>query len=362
MARILGASGCLSQLVEILRVQGFQHLRSTAEIDSLRREFSKQKHGILARVRTDLENEMRLLQEKIEKLSGELEEGVRMQRMKLEEERNHLGTRIESYRKAPPTTLMAKIWGYLEDSANKRRFTILLHRLEQEAKRPFLNLQNLLTTEQRKAHTLGAQREELIASRVAAEFRDAERLAALIRDNKSLYLGACGEEKAICELSRLPNEFHVVNDFRCSFQPPIYRRETNDHIMSVQCDHIVVGPTGLFIIETKNWSAQSVSDASLRSPVEQIVRSNYALFVFLNRALRNAAVPGFSRHAWGARKLSPRNVVLLLRNRPNLAFQWVTLVSLEEVVPFILKGPQVLSPLEASSLADFLANTTTKTV
>jgi hypothetical protein len=40
--------------------------------------------------------------------------------------------------------------------------------------------------------------------------------------------------------------------------------------ISVQIDHLLVSPFGVFLIETKNWSDQSLNNLSLRSPVQQI--------------------------------------------------------------------------------------------
>ncbi len=83
-----------------------------------------------------------------------------------------------------------------------------------------------------------------------------------ITDNMSFYIGAIGEETVINALSRLPDEYHLFNDVNLRFHPPIHWKEKNDYIKSSQIDHIVVGPTGLFLVETKNWK---LSDIETRS-------------------------------------------------------------------------------------------------
>ena len=56
----------------------------------------------------------------------------------------------------------------------------------------------------------------------------------------------------------------------------------NHKIFSVQIDHLLICQSGVFLLETKNWSKRSIKNLDLRSPVEQILRTSYALFVLLN--------------------------------------------------------------------------------
>lgn len=56
---------------------------------------------------------------------------------------------------------------------------------------------------------------------------------------KSYFLGAVGEARVAAELRKLPDEYHVIHDFP---------------IGSVNfVDHVVMGPTGVFAVETKDW-------------------------------------------------------------------------------------------------------------
>ena len=50
--------------------------------------------------------------------------------------------------------------------------------------------------------------------------------------------GAAGEKSVAHTLSKLPDEFRVVNDVPTP---------------TGNLDHVVIGPTGVFVIETKNW-------------------------------------------------------------------------------------------------------------
>ncbi|MCM1988048.1 nuclease-related domain-containing protein [Methanococcoides seepicolus] len=50
-------------------------------------------------------------------------------------------------------------------------------------------------------------------------------------------------------------------------------------------DHLVVDPTGVFVIETKNWSnryTQYVFNDGSYTPYDQIQRSGYLVYRYLN--------------------------------------------------------------------------------
>lgn len=55
---------------------------------------------------------------------------------------------------------------------------------------------------------------------------------------ESFFKGARGEEHVAYLLSLLPDSFHVFHDYEVGVH----------HV-----DHVVVGPTGIYAIETKNW-------------------------------------------------------------------------------------------------------------
>lgn len=99
-------------------------------------------------------------------------------------------------------------------------------------------------------------------------------------NNQTFLIGADGEEFVIRVLSDLTDEYHVVNDVNLHFHRAIHWRERNEYIKNCQIDHIVVGPTGIFLLETKNWKS---SDIELKSDKlrYQIRRSSLALWYYL---------------------------------------------------------------------------------
>ncbi len=64
------------------------------------------------------------------------------------------------------------------------------------------------------------------------------RMDELERVRDRMLSGAVGEERVGLILQGLPEEFHVINDL------PLGKGNL---------DHVVIGPTGVYVIETKNW-------------------------------------------------------------------------------------------------------------
>ncbi|QLH48311.1 MAG: NERD domain-containing protein [Bacteroidota bacterium] len=71
-------------------------------------------------------------------------------------------------------------------------------------------------------------------------------------------------------------------------------------------DHILVSPSGIFLIETKNWSEKSLESLSLRSPVQQIRRTSFVLFKLLNNEMSNYHLR-LDRHHWGDKNINQKS-------------------------------------------------------
>jgi hypothetical protein len=93
----------------------------------------------------------------------------------------------------------------------------------------------------------------------------------------AFFKGARGEERVAWVLSGLPRGFHVFHDLLCGGR-------------SEGIDHVVVGPTGLFAIETKCWSGSVTLEEGVlrvdgglpsRPPLEQARASAAAVTSFL---------------------------------------------------------------------------------
>lgn len=101
--------------------------------------------------------------------------------------------------------------------------------------------------------------------------------------NSEEYKGAVGELKVIRNLENLPDSYFLFSDVFLELDR--YMTFRNSKLKSAQIDHIVVGPTGIYVIEVKNWSygyIQKVFGEKSYTPYDQIERSSYLTYRYLN--------------------------------------------------------------------------------
>lgn len=125
---------------------------------------------------------------------------------------------------------------------------------------------------------------------------------------ESFFKGARGEERVSRILESLPDEYHVFNDFG-----------SGRH----RADHVVVGPTGVFAIETKCWSGPvTVEDDHVlvngrlpsREPLTQAVREATLVRGMLAKAGWEGGVTPvltFASDTFAARRAEVRGTVVM---------------------------------------------------
>lgn len=207
---------------------------------------------------------------------------------------------------------------------------------------------------QEKLNDYTTNRDRIISGRCLQSLQELERTKNIIDSLYNFIAGAIGENSVIKEIQKLPDNFHLFNDFFVEFNPPIYNRKEDDRIYSIQIDHLLVCQAGLFIIETKNWSKQSVENIDLRSPVKQIMRSNYALYVLLN-SHQNYSI-NLESHHWGSKQIPIRNLIVMTNVKPVEEFKHVKVLSLAELNRYVNYFDHIFSEAEVESICHFLKN------
>ncbi|WP_169303342.1 nuclease-related domain-containing protein [Pedobacter cryophilus] len=180
-----------------------------------------------------------------------------------------------------------------------------------------------------------------------------ERKKSVIDHSNSYIYGALGEQKVVKTLESLSDEHFLINDFSISFSNAIYNRQEDDYIKSIQIDHLLVAPSGIFLIETKNWSEKSLKNLSLRSPVSQIKRSNFALYILLKNEISNFHLR-LTDHHWGDRKITVKNLIVFTNTKPKEEFQYVKVLTLNELLSYINYFKPIFSTIETQRIAELL--------
>lgn len=212
-----------------------------------------------------------------------------------------------------------------------------------------------------EAHTEKSNRYQYISSHFAdavdkssqGPLRELERKKRVIDEINSSIYGALGEQKVVKELENLSDEYVLINDFTLFFQTPIYNRQENDYIKSIQIDHILIAPSGIFLIETKNWSEKSLNNLNLHSPVHQVKRASFVLFKVLMEGISEHKLQ-LSQHHWGDKKIPIRNLIVLINLKPKEEFQYVKILTLHELIGYIKYFESIFSSSETEEIAKYL--------
>ena len=196
--------------------------------------------------------------------------------------------------------------------------------------------------------------ESILSKRCMESYQYLEYTKATVEGLYTLIAGAIGENSVINELQKLSDDYYLINDFSLSFNPPIFNKRENDRIYSIQIDHLLVCQSGVYVLETKNWSDRSIESLDLRSPVKQIKRTSYALFVLLN----SDSNLGLTSHHWGSKKIPIRNIIVMTNKAPKEEFQHVKVLPLNQLNGYIKYFDKTFSDSEAKNIFNYLNNET----
>ncbi len=190
------------------------------------------------------------------------------------------------------------------------------------------------------------KRQQMITkdSLIQQESYNITRSYEFLKENESFLIGADGEEYVIGILSALPEGYHVINDVNLHFDRAIHWRERDEWIKNSQIDHIVVGPSGVFLLETKNWKS---SDIEMKSDKlrYQIRRSSLALWYYLKENYRGRNQP----KVW--------LVIVSMKGNPagRKPDKFIDIVAPGRLCRYITERDSVLSKEEINKLVRLLA-------
>ncbi|MDD1693233.1 MAG: NERD domain-containing protein [Methanoregula sp.] len=96
------------------------------------------------------------------------------------------------------------------------------------------------------------------AGAVRSASGDIDATAEFLSKNQSYLVGALAEQQVVSVLSQLPDDFHVMNGVNLHRFDPVYWWRGKDRVRYQQIDPVVIGPTGLFLIGTRNWAGSDI--------------------------------------------------------------------------------------------------------
>lgn len=200
-----------------------------------------------------------------------------------------------------------------------------------------------------RARGFERRKEEIIKKEIMVKAGFFYKAKNIIDSNYNLILGAQGEQLVLDELEKLPEEFTVINNFEFRSSKPIYNKRTGQRIYSAQADHVVVGPSGVFLIETKNWSKSTLENNESFGPFEQVKRTNFALFYHLN--WRSKGIFSFLS---SPKKVSVRSILLMTNTTTDKKDPFVKVLSITGLNGYISWFSPTLTEKEVRRIVERL--------
>lgn len=353
MSKTYNTIGSLTALKSHLEENNIYDFKSLKEVIEFQRSFAISRQQLFSNHKNLIEEEKKLLNVELKSLDIEIEIQRQQAEQIFRDEIYNLKQELNISVSNTPKNLIQKI-------ANGLRNWNFTRKIKQKEKEFEINVSmtigHLIENYQGKSKRyqfISSNVDEAVNQSVHYSLSELERKKAIIDNLNSLIYGALGEQKVVKTLENLSDDYILINDFSVSFSPAIFNRQENDYIKSIQIDHILVSPSGIFLIETKNWSEKSLENLSLRSPVKQIRRTSFVLFKLLNNEFSNYLLR-LDRHHWGDKKISIKNLIVLTNAKPKEEFQYVKILTLNEILGYINYFKPIFSTIERQTIADFL--------
>lgn len=352
MAKVYGELGSYISLIRKLNNESVYSFNSIREIYDFKINYEDNIKSLKDKKKVELTENIKDLYKELESLENHLSENTANNKELLLNEKQDVLIRLNEYDEKSKD-IFYKIINFFKNKSNLDRYDRLTTYFDDELNKPFKKEVEQISNIKKEIADKESNSELWIERLFQNEYGTLVKSKTVIEDNKQIYFGAIGEYRALKELKKLPDTYSIINDFQKSFDSPIYDRKNDDKIFSVQIDHIAVGPTGIYLIETKNWSKESVANNDLFSPVKQLQRLGFAMFVLLNKPIDDFVFDSFNQ-GWGAEKISLRNILLMIHKRPNKEFQHVKILSLEEINRYITNSPPIFSTKQVGEIVDYL--------
>ncbi len=350
MAQIYGQIESLKQIRNHLNLKGIDRFNSINEINTFLKNYESEKITIYNYFENEFESDINVLKEKI-KYNHDASEKIKKDRIKKLDTKIRLNLhRLVKYNKNNKDSFLAKYFKLLIVTLFDTRVKYLQNNYENIINKSTNKIK--IYSDTIKLNGFINNREDIITERSAKKLKQLVYTKEVILELNPIIAGAIGENLVVKELKKLSDKYILFNDFSVDFERPIYYKKDNNRISSIQIDHLLVTNSGLFIIETKNWSKKSIESPDLRSPVKQIDRTSFALYATLtySRQLRTK----LNSHHWGEKTIPIRKIVVMINQKPKEKFKFVKVITLNELNRYITYFDPIFDDSEVEIISKYL--------
>lgn len=353
MCKTYNTIGSLTTLKKHLEENNIHDFKSLKEVINFQKSYSFLRQQLISDYKIFIENEKNMLNENLSILGETIKNQRQQSELRFKSEIANLHQELNILTNNPSKDIFHQVISSLKKWNYKGKIRLREDNFENNVKESIAELVNDFQIKFNRYQFISSNFDEAINQSAQYDLSEMERKKRTIDNLNNYIYGALGEQKVAKTLEKLSDEYFLINDFSVSFSKPIYNRKENDYIKSVQIDHILVGPSGVFIIETKNWSEKSLENFSLRSPVEQIRRSSFALFTLLNNEISNYSLR-LNSHHWGVKKIPIKNLIVLTNTKPIEEFQYVKILTVDELINYVNYFKPIFSSTETKKIAEVI--------
>lgn len=258
MAVVIGTSGAWAQVLVMARTAGIVvSAPSDAGIQLARSQKALYQQETLAR--NDLALQEAALEHDLAEKRAAAAQDVVLIRARSEQELADLNARLENSPSRTPTAA-TRLWVRMARLGTQAR----------EGAQVRARLRAVVAAE-RSLQDFVAHRETEVARHVEGARRIVKDVEAIA--HSAALANAIAERAVIRTLSTLPDEFVLINDLHLSYGRDI-AFETGD-LKTAQLDHLLIGPTGIYAIETRNWASTVAADDDESDPILQVTRGSF---------------------------------------------------------------------------------------
>ena len=355
MCKVYNSVGCLTVVKTHLKRHNINEFNSLNEVINFQKSFSTLRQQIISKHEQLIENEKISLDAEILQLDNAIKTDKAYFESSFRNDIEELTQKLKNLNASTSLNFIQKFVNLIKRWSLKRKLQILELNLNNNVSYAVRNLVDQHQDKNNRYQFITTHFRDAVNESCLTEINELENKKQIIDEVKNSIYGALGEHKVVKELENLSDENILINDFAISFHPAIYNRQENDYIKSIQIDHLLVTPSGIFLIETKNWSEKSLVSLDLRSPVQQVKRTNFALFKILTRDISNDRVR-LKQHHWGNRKIPIKNLIVMTNSKPNEEFQYVKVLKVSELIGYIKYFKPMFTISETQAIASYLLN------
>lgn len=358
MCQVHNSIGSLTAIKTHLHAHGIHEFKSLKEVMDFQKNHQVIHNDIVSRQTKVIQQEQESLRDDIAELDYSIKQWISEVELKHKAEQDELNQQLARLNVPQPDVLI-DIINFLKKKWVNYKTRKMQDRLQSEIISTVGWPTEDLAVKQKRLDFIDTQFDLAVKeSSFPILIEHARKKKIIDQVNASIH-GALGEQKVVKELEKLSDDYVLINDFTVYFFPALYHQQENDYIHSIQIDHLVISAAGVFLIETKNWSDNSINNIELRSPVKQVTRLGFAHSKLLEA--ENASELLLPHH-WGKRKVPIKNVIVLMNRKPKEEFQFAKVLTLPELTSYIQYFPGNLLKTETDAIKDYLLSCMNKTI